>query len=221
MANVFNTFSFNKWADSKKEEEIDKESRRRRTEQVENGYVLARTTLESLNESYGFRPSGIEGGSGVGAGLLIKRLKERLRKERELRENGGNGDMDLEALIEALQSGEEINEPHVDEEPKIHHPTSYGAMDDEDILDEIHLYQQTYEDEVARQHHNATALQLQARFWMYNRRLSREDSTPPRPVEPDNVPKAAEPIRLMTPQRTEHSSYFRYNRIVTTNVPYE
>ncbi|VDP07642.1 unnamed protein product [Heligmosomoides polygyrus] len=34
MANVFNTFSFNKWADSKKEEEIDKESRRRRTEQV-------------------------------------------------------------------------------------------------------------------------------------------------------------------------------------------
>lgn len=33
-ANVFNTFSFNKWADGKKEDEIDKESRRRRTEQV-------------------------------------------------------------------------------------------------------------------------------------------------------------------------------------------
>uniref|UniRef100_A0A0N4X7H7 IBB domain-containing protein n=1 Tax=Haemonchus placei TaxID=6290 RepID=A0A0N4X7H7_HAEPC len=90
MTNVFNTFSFNKWADSKKEEEIDKESKRRRTEQ-------------------------------------IKRLKERLRRERELRENGGNGDLDLEALIEALQCGEEINELQVDEEPKVHHPTSYAG----------------------------------------------------------------------------------------------
>ncbi|GMS88724.1 hypothetical protein PENTCL1PPCAC_10899, partial [Pristionchus entomophagus] len=41
-----------------------------------------------------------------------KRLKEKLRKERELRESGatgGDGDVDLEALIEALQSGEAIN----------------------------------------------------------------------------------------------------------------
>lgn len=36
-ANVFNTFSFNKWADGKREEEIDKESRRRRAEQVCGG----------------------------------------------------------------------------------------------------------------------------------------------------------------------------------------
>ncbi|CAB3403327.1 unnamed protein product [Caenorhabditis bovis] len=71
-ANVFNTFSFNKWADGKREEEIDKESRKRRAEQ-------------------------------------IKRLKERLRKERALREEAGNGDLDLEALIEALQKGEIIN----------------------------------------------------------------------------------------------------------------
>ncbi|KAL6725169.1 hypothetical protein ANCDUO_00308 [Ancylostoma duodenale] len=92
MANVFNTFSFNKWADSKKEEEIDKESKRRRTEQ-------------------------------------IKRLKDRLRKERELRESGvGNGDLDLEALIEALQRGEEINAAAIEEEqPRTHHPTSYGG----------------------------------------------------------------------------------------------
>lgn len=91
MANVFNTFSFNKWADSKKEEEIDKESRRRRTEQ-------------------------------------IKRLKERLRREREFRDNGGDGDLDLEALIEALQSGEEINDAAKsgNDEPKTHLPTSYG-----------------------------------------------------------------------------------------------
>ncbi|EPB71272.1 hypothetical protein ANCCEY_09636 [Ancylostoma ceylanicum] len=92
MANVFNTFSFNKWADSKKEEEIDKESKRCRTEQ-------------------------------------IKRLKDRLRKERELRESGvGNGDLDLEALIEALQRGEEINAATIEEEePRTHHPTSYGG----------------------------------------------------------------------------------------------
>lgn len=42
--------------------------------------------------------------------LQIKRLKERLRREREFRDNGGDGDLDLEALIEALQSGEEIND---------------------------------------------------------------------------------------------------------------
>ncbi|CAI5446053.1 unnamed protein product [Caenorhabditis angaria] len=72
-ANVFNTFSFNKWADGKREEEIDKESRKRRAEQ-------------------------------------IKRLKERLRKERALRESQGDGDLDLEALIEAIQNGQEINE---------------------------------------------------------------------------------------------------------------
>ncbi|KAF1762278.1 hypothetical protein GCK72_010540 [Caenorhabditis remanei] len=73
-ANVFNTFSFNKWADGKREEEIDKESRRRRAEQ-------------------------------------IKRLKERLRKERALREAQGDGDLDLDALIEAIQRGELINMP--------------------------------------------------------------------------------------------------------------
>ncbi|GMT18966.1 hypothetical protein PFISCL1PPCAC_10263, partial [Pristionchus fissidentatus] len=79
MANVFNTFSFNKWADTKKEEEIDKESKKRRQQQ-------------------------------------IKRLKEKLRKERELRESGagGDGDVDLEALIEALQSGDAI---HADANP--------------------------------------------------------------------------------------------------------
>ncbi|VDM67786.1 unnamed protein product [Strongylus vulgaris] len=92
MANVFNTFSFNKWADSKKEEELEKESKKRRTAQ-------------------------------------IKRLKERLRRERELRENNvGNGDLDLEALIEALQRGEEIN----------------AAMDDDDILEEIRIFQQNH-----------------------------------------------------------------------------
>ena len=42
----------------------------------------------------------------------IKRLKEQLAEERRLRElgGGGDGDLDLEALIEALQRGEEINE---------------------------------------------------------------------------------------------------------------
>uniref|UniRef100_A0A1I7X2U5 Cir_N domain-containing protein n=1 Tax=Heterorhabditis bacteriophora TaxID=37862 RepID=A0A1I7X2U5_HETBA len=73
MANVFDTFSFRKWKDTKKDEEIDKESKRRRNEQV-------------------------------------KRLKERLKWEREHREKqANNGDLDLDALIEALQRGEEIN----------------------------------------------------------------------------------------------------------------
>lgn len=40
--------------------------------------------------------------------VKIKRLKDKLRRERELRELGGDGDMDMEALIEALQMGEDI-----------------------------------------------------------------------------------------------------------------
>nr|CDJ94636.1 Hypothetical protein CBG05189 [Haemonchus contortus] len=134
MTNVFNTFSFNKWADSKKEEEIDKESKRRRTEQ-------------------------------------IKRLKERLRKERELREKGGNGDLDLEALIEALQCGEEINEIQVDEEPKVHHPTSYAAMDDEDIMEEIRIYQQVHADDDVQPRRVIAPIPPQVVSWKYNRRL--------------------------------------------------
>ena len=86
-ANVFNTFSFNKWADGKREEEIDKESRRRRAEQVR------RVKCASLTIFY----------------WQIKRLKERLRKERALREAQGDGDLDLDALIEAIQRGELIN----------------------------------------------------------------------------------------------------------------
>ncbi|CAJ0597395.1 unnamed protein product [Cylicocyclus nassatus] len=139
MANVFNTFSFNKWADSKKEEELDKESKARRTEQ-------------------------------------IKRLKERLRKERELRENGmGNGDLDLEALIEALQRGQEINAVPVDEEPREHHPTSYGAMDDNDILEEIRIFQQN-------QYFNptpVTSAEPELQPWMYNRRINDLDNENP------------------------------------------
>ncbi|CAJ0569968.1 unnamed protein product, partial [Mesorhabditis spiculigera] len=83
-ANVFNTFSFNKWAEQKKEEEIDKETKRRRHEQ-------------------------------------IKRLKEKLRKERALREAGmGDGDFDLELLIQAIQNGqyEDVEETHITTEEK-------------------------------------------------------------------------------------------------------
>ncbi|EYB91678.1 hypothetical protein Y032_0203g1833 [Ancylostoma ceylanicum] len=159
MANVFNTFSFNKWADSKKEEEIDKESKRCRTEQ-------------------------------------IKRLKDRLRKERELRESGvGNGDLDLEALIEALQRGEEINAATIEEEePRTHHPTSYGAMDDEDILTEIRIFQKSHTFAPRPQ-----VSQPEIQSWMYNRRLNEPSDDPPK------KPNAVE-------------APFKYNRIVT-NLP--
>ncbi|CCD71516.1 Hsp20/alpha crystallin family protein [Caenorhabditis elegans] len=110
-ANVFNTFSFNKWADGKREEEIDKESRRRRAEQ-------------------------------------IKRLKERLRKERALREAQGDGDLDLDALIEALQRGEVINIPQqtdvivtepIEETSKRKRGVPDNLSDDY-IFNEINLY---------------------------------------------------------------------------------
>ncbi|KAK6746078.1 hypothetical protein RB195_012285 [Necator americanus] len=159
MANVFNTFSFNKWADSKKEEEIDKESKKRRTEQ-------------------------------------IKRLKDRLRRERELRENGvGNGDLDLEALIEALQRGEEINDAAVEEEqPRTHHPTSYGAMDDEDILEEIRIFQKYHTEPSTA----PAPTQPEIQSWIYNRRLNEAS------VKDDQRAGTA-----------MNDASFKYNRIVT------
>ncbi|RCN49586.1 hypothetical protein ANCCAN_04358 [Ancylostoma caninum] len=162
MANVFNTFSFNKWADSKKEEEIDKESKRRRTEQ-------------------------------------IKRLKERLRKERELRESGvGNGDLDLEALIEALQRGEEINAATTEEEqPRTHHPTSYGAMDDDDILAEIRIFQKNHSFASPQ-----PVAQPEIQSWTYNRRLNESPSDTPKNGRRQDAVEAP----------------FKYNRIVT-NLP--
>ncbi|CAL2036334.1 unnamed protein product [Caenorhabditis brenneri] len=110
-ANVFNTFSFNKWADGKREEEIDKESRRRRAEQ-------------------------------------IKRLKERLRKERALREAQGDGDLDLDALIEAIQRGELINMPQqtevavttIDDESTKRKRGVPDELSDDYIFNEINLY---------------------------------------------------------------------------------
>ncbi|CAI2348212.1 unnamed protein product [Caenorhabditis sp. 36 PRJEB53466] len=106
-ANVFNTFSFNKWADGKREEEIDKESRRRRAEQ-------------------------------------IKRLKERLRKERALREAQGDGDLDLDALIEAIQQGELINMPShtqvTEIEPERKRRGVPDELSDDYIFNEINLY---------------------------------------------------------------------------------
>ncbi|CAD6187979.1 unnamed protein product [Caenorhabditis auriculariae] len=144
-ANVFNTFSFNKWADGKREEEIDKESRRRRAEQ-------------------------------------IKRLKERLRKERALRESAGDGDLDLEALIEALQRGEVINPDNVPE-PAVQRPMTRPTktddvapkseeLSDEYIFNEINLYASTHP------HGNAVPIsKTDTRHWQYNRRNHDEDAS--------------------------------------------
>ncbi|CAP25733.1 Protein CBG05189 [Caenorhabditis briggsae] len=164
-ANVFNTFSFNKWADGKREEEIDKESRRRRAEQ-------------------------------------IKRLKERLRKERALREAQGDGDLDLDALIEAIQRGELINMPQqtdvvVTNLPDESSKRKRGVPDeftDDYIFNEINLYANrsiglnSAAEHVAAQDVPVNMQQLDPLSWRYNRRNQNNEMTPKNEAQPERRP---------------------------------
>ncbi|GMR41818.1 hypothetical protein PMAYCL1PPCAC_12013, partial [Pristionchus mayeri] len=242
MANVFNTFSFNKWADTKKEEEIDKESRKRRHDQ-------------------------------------IKRLKEKLRKERELRESGagGDGEVDLEALIEALQSGEAI---HADANPfenwhngryvpgtmrvanqvgrapsgKERNPSARtvpdpeyndgkGAIDlpDDYILEEIRRYRSTQSAHPASRGNSAAAstalpgsrLNSASRpsseddrlRWQFNRRIGSLRDTQPHSLPPSRSSSAVRGSsgRRTTsarPERAKSAERFNYNRYVTNGQRY-
>ncbi|CAI4230727.1 unnamed protein product [Auanema sp. JU1783] len=159
-SNVFNTFSFNKWASSKKEEEIGKESRRRRD-------------------------------------LQMKRLKERLAHERQLREAGGDGDLDLEALIEALQKGDEINGEG------INLPTNaINEASDDFILDEIRRYENTHTGPPG-----TSSFSIDSRFWKYNRRQADLISPEEREQKSsDERNKLAQPADSLS---------FKYNRFVT------
>uniref|UniRef100_A0A1I7TMR7 Uncharacterized protein n=1 Tax=Caenorhabditis tropicalis TaxID=1561998 RepID=A0A1I7TMR7_9PELO len=175
-ANVFNTFSFNKWADGKREEEIDKESRRRRAEQ-------------------------------------IKRLKERLRKERALREAQGDGDLDLDALIEAIQRGEMINMPHntevavstvADESTKRKRGVP-DELSDDYIFNEIHLYAHrliglnNVAEHVEQPNVQASLQKLDPLSWRYNRRNQDQDN---------------EMVNNPDPKPDRPSNNFKFNRII-------
>ncbi|PIC42406.1 hypothetical protein B9Z55_009496 [Caenorhabditis nigoni] len=158
-ANVFNTFSFNKWADGKREEEIDKESRRRRAEQ-------------------------------------IKRLKERLRKERALREAQGDGDLDLDALIEAIQRAQQTdvvvtNLPEESTKRKRGVPDEFT---DDYIFNEINLYANrsiglnSTAEHVAAQDVTVTMQQIDPLSWRYNRRNQNNEMAPKNEAQPERKP---------------------------------
>uniref|UniRef100_A0A914E6P3 Uncharacterized protein n=1 Tax=Acrobeloides nanus TaxID=290746 RepID=A0A914E6P3_9BILA len=110
--NVFNTFSFKKWAERLREQKLDEESQKQRMEQV-------------------------------------ARLKEKLKRERELKNADTLSDDDIEKLIAYLNAGNSLNGQQVTVVPaapapkptekKVKDPTVKPKSDDE-ILGEIMQY---------------------------------------------------------------------------------
>ncbi|CAJ0934628.1 unnamed protein product, partial [Mesorhabditis belari] len=204
-ANVFNTFSFNKWAEQKKEEEIDKETKRRRHEQ-------------------------------------IKRLKEKLRKERALREAGmGDGDLDLEALILAIQNANyqdvdetETTEMKSDSTTNENDPRAAYRGDptsDAYILQEVMKYANDHPDGGDFRKGRPQTAQKPPDFerFNYNRRYADLESqraktpertrTPPPPRSYQERPRSQVRPASRRPSSSLGNQMFQYNRKVSEVTP--